>query len=1156
MISIEAARQLLDFAGDTKTGVARISSAQAKAQMEGTVAIHNILEERRVAYLADEVGMGKTYVALGAFALFRHFNPKFRILVIAPKENIQQKWIKELRNFVRNNVRFADRRVKAVHQAPARSSVFCDNLMDLIRETALDPDRDFFSRLSSFSFGLPDDNTDIWKRKRDELTATLPWLKDDLFDLRSKDTFKENFARAVCCALPIFDLVIVDEAHNLKGGVASRTWRNRLLALAMGREPDGIQTPRDFRGYGPRARRVLMLSATPLEEDYHDVWNQLAVFGLQDVSPELNDASKDELEKKTALSQFLIRRVNQVNSNGNFLTKNQYRREWRGGGVDVHDKPLDMPDDRQQLVVALVQKKVSELLEDEQFNHSFQIGMLASFESFLQTAKLRVDDQSNFDDSEQTEDVEERQGIDVNAVNRLSRSYKEKFGQELPHPKMDALVQHLRTVFDTGEKALVFVRRVASVKELQQKLETEYNNWVVNKLRAGIPEDLIGKLDSLFDRYRQERLDRRKARVEQKQVVEGRDLELESEAEPIVPAIEDRGGSETFFAWFFRGEGPEGILSGAQLALRLNSPRFAVSSFFLDNWVASLLDVEPGLVFSTLVKVTQTAEADLQAQLESIAGTVVPIRRRNSHREMYLAFQFAALSILADLGGDLGDRASVVLHTLFSDSRVADRPVPLGDWLETATFFTELRRRPLLCRDLWPDEPQREYIARFRRTELRRELISSMCRLGHPLIDLWLTYANLTKRIETRAVERAEVDGRSLAAKFLDVLESQKRISGLTAWRELNEAATNFDLIVDTNVPLLWERSIEEVPTEIGKLLREQQPIGGMSGTINRTLVRQFRMPGYPLILITTDLLQEGEDLHLFCSRVYHYGISWMPSSMEQRIGRIDRVRSKTERGLMRPEVIPEGDHLLQVFYPYLRETIEVCQVERVFERLNRFMRLMHERFGASDDERDRKINLKFEVQRNRSELAPISEPLKSAFPVKPEFLRAPSRTLAVDPKSEQEIVKRFNNLRTLDTQLGVEWAASNSRNALLGTLSGTRRQSFTLLLHSIDGALVVRCISPVGHVDEAKNMDRISELSQTLKVRVAAVYDPRYKQYGLTSEGDVLLGSPSSDIARVGWLIETVAWAADRLEASLLDVDTDPESFRNDLEREVEFER
>ena len=62
---------------------------------------------------------------------------------------------------------------------------------------------------------------------------------------------------------------------------------------------------------------------------------------------------------------------------------------------------------------------------------------------------------------------------------------------------------------------------------------------------------------------------------------------------------------------------------------------------------------------------------------------------------------------------------------------------------------------------------------------------------------------------------------------------------------------------------------------------------------------------------------------------------------MEQRIGRIDRVRSQTERRLMGAGVSHDGDNLLQVFYPYLPETVEVFQVERVFERLNRFMRTL-----------------------------------------------------------------------------------------------------------------------------------------------------------------------------------------------------------------------
>ncbi len=744
MISLATARDLLDFAGGGNGTPSRISSAQAAAQLEGAVAIHNILEKHRVAYLADEVGMGKTYVALGAFALFRHFNPGFRLLVIAPKENIQQKWTKELRNFVRNNVRFADRRIKAIHQLPARPAVLCDNLLALVRETTLDPDRDFFARLSSFSLGLSDD-TLTWKAKRDDLLRAVPWLDEGLFDLRSKDTFKENFARAVCCALPAFDLVIIDEAHNLKGGLTSKAWRNRLLALVMGREPDGAPTAREFRHFGPRARRVLMLSATPLEDDYRHVWNQLAVVGLESAAAGLEDPTRSEDDKKAILSRLLIRRVNEVHAAGKRLTKNLYRREWRRGGVDTHDEPLSTPDERQQLIVALVQKKVSELLEHEQFNHSFQIGMLASFESFLQTAKVRGGEDAAFDDSEQTDNIDERQGIDVDAVNRLAASYGKRFGQELPHPKMDALVQTLKGAFVTGEKALVFVRRVASVRELQQKLETEYDAWLMEKLRRELQSDLQPKLATFIDQYAQERRSRRAAsNVSLETAVN--DDDIDDQTEPAHPEHADRGGTETFFAWFFRGEGPGGALSGAQLALRLNAPRYSLSSFFLDNWVASLLKVDPGSVTRALRDALQFSEAGLRSELERIAGSVVPVRSRNNHRELFLAFQFAALSLLATRKNTVGRHAAIILHQLFDLREVASRPLSLGDWLETPTFFTALRSRPELCEELWPRDPRDEFAAVFRRTELRRELLSSMCRLGHSLIDLWILYVNCVFR--------------------------------------------------------------------------------------------------------------------------------------------------------------------------------------------------------------------------------------------------------------------------------------------------------------------------------------------------------------------------------------------------------------------------
>ena len=273
-VDLSVARELLDFEAG------RITRARADAQLEGAVAIHNLLREHSVAYLADEVGMGKTYVALGALALFRHFDPTFRVLILAPRKNIQDKWEKEARNFTSNNVRVSDLRVRSVDGRPARSHVNCGNLLELVRETSLDPDRDFFARMTSFSLSVGDDGQGF-RQMRDALRMHLPWLNDEAFDLRSKEDFKKNFARALCCALPVFDLVIVDEAHNFKHGFSTHgSARNQVLGTTFGRDA-GVDAPnpRWFPGYGPRAKRVLFLSATPLEETYRHVWNQLDLFG-------------------------------------------------------------------------------------------------------------------------------------------------------------------------------------------------------------------------------------------------------------------------------------------------------------------------------------------------------------------------------------------------------------------------------------------------------------------------------------------------------------------------------------------------------------------------------------------------------------------------------------------------------------------------------------------------------------------------------------------------------------------------------------------------------------------------------------------------------------------------------------------------------------
>ena len=84
-VGLKTVEDLIDFAADG------LSEGLARQQVRGTTALFNILNDHKVAYLADEVGLGKTYVALGVMALFRYFKPDARILIITPKENIQRK---------------------------------------------------------------------------------------------------------------------------------------------------------------------------------------------------------------------------------------------------------------------------------------------------------------------------------------------------------------------------------------------------------------------------------------------------------------------------------------------------------------------------------------------------------------------------------------------------------------------------------------------------------------------------------------------------------------------------------------------------------------------------------------------------------------------------------------------------------------------------------------------------------------------------------------------------------------------------------------------------------------------------------------------------------------------------------------------------------
>jgi hypothetical protein len=250
----------------------------------------------------------------------------------------------------------------------------------------------------------------------------------------------------------------------------------------------------------------------------------------------------------------------------------------------------------------------------------------------------------------------------------------------------------------------------------------------------------------------------------------------------------------------------------------------------------------------------------------------------------------------------------------------------------------------------------------------------------------------------------------------------------------------------------------------------------------------------------------------------------------------------------------PVGPDLLQVYYPHLEDTVEVLQVQRVLERMNVFLRLMHEGLAPPSGDQ-RRIDVGRELVGGRRRVEAIRDRLRSAFPV-PEWAKQGSiKTLAVSESVGIEARTRFLALHGLQIDgLGVDWEAANGGGLLLGTvrLASGRVQPFGLLLGSDGERVILKCISPIGRVDPEGAMTEIAESASTRPARIGAILTRDERSYDLTVEEDVLLGPAEHDSARAAMLIRRVVERADGLEQiHLPELDQPLEVFETDLEEE-----
>ena len=947
-----------------------ITNSIADRQLEVIRKGFNFLNqpENNALYIADEVGLGKTYIALGIASMLRHFSNEpesYQDIILVPKENLQSKWEKEILQFTQKNYLPNDNIVKSVIGHPIGTI----HIHEKLEPITLDLPGYHLYRNSSFSFGFSYNSP---KLLRDNLythltnpvsIALLKKAENKGYfvannpnpSINNKDVLKKFYAYLLSINNPDIELLIVDEGHNFKYGLGNHnddvvSDRNNVASRFFGLKRDSESDKIIFKDFPelntlvyPKVKKLIILSATPKTESLLEFKKQLDCFLPKHILSNV----KSESEIKSTLNSFLIRGKMEYSINDTSYSRNQCRFEHRKGNVEklLNTDGLKLQDNEQSLIMGLLQYNTIKHL-NAKHNASFELGMLAGFETF----KIDQEKRSEEPEYEETKTQKNNKSNDSEVLGHIINSYSDQFGTLPPHPKQDAIVDAVFKMMKNGEKSLVFVRRVASAYELERRLLDKWEKEVIapevkKLLSTQYKSDALEMLSDAFDEYDKHKLRNKKLnglfiKVINKLLANPREYPFnlpenivltEANLKIALYHVDSKYKSlkrgfafndevtkhlslsiirndfvkscydyiiDTFHGWqlFVEADG-EGLgyeededesyffhsyFNQPHIKVfrksRIHSTNWFDLNYYLINKQFQIAGFKFELLKSGLDEAKETIE------FKEIQETFLKyIDSSNfSESEIYLS----------DLPENLVSKNTLITDLLLNVFE-----------LEFKHFIAELKRKNKSNSDI------------FREIKTLITIIKSSIRNGIGFLPLYIA-------------DNAEGD-------IIDNYGSLIKNESSTFHSVLNEIRTiikDYDLLRAVNFP---ENSTFK---EIESKLIYQSPVKGMSGIKkNKSKVAtQFRMPGYPFVLITTDIFREGEDLHTYCQNIYHYGIAWNCSDMEQRTGRIDRINSQSNR-MMNSNQHLGFEEKIHVYFPYLEKTLEVNQVKRLFTSVNNF---------------------------------------------------------------------------------------------------------------------------------------------------------------------------------------------------------------------------
>ena len=939
-------------------------------------------------YIGDEVGLGKTYIAMGIMSLLRHVSPNldnYKDFIIVPKSNLQDKWQKEINNFIKTNYKIEDSRVKSIIGTPVAVNDK-NTLFESLEIHNHDFPAYYIYRMSSFSVGVNNENWNGWinslKNTLQENSIALHYFekgKELGYFRKTQDYWKIQrlkrfYAYLLNIIMPIADCLIVDEAHNFRKGNTDREMsaRNAVTSCLFGINneflTEDIYTEESneelrmqfFDLIKSKVKKVIFLSATPIKTSLSDIKNQINCF-------KANNIPDDNIEDY--LSNFMIRGIMNFEINNKEYSRNQYRHEHRNGNVKELElcEPLRITKDIDAITFGLFQYKLIKELQNLRYGRSFEIGMLTGFETFSHDTKRVLEKEY-----EEENNSKSKQSVDVEIIKTLIDSYQVilKTDNLPPHPKQNNLINELYDLMINQKKALVFVRRVASTYELEQRLMKKYEEefiyeGILKKLPNKFKSDELNYLIKRFvDKKNEDKLnsvytiifDRIKNDLSN-EIIEL----LENNQAGYYELLPDYEDSYTFkiklwFDFLYNtypdfANNIKDLIGFIRIADEKKLYAVAMLNGSVNEWQEEL-DKRKEQIDDELKNELKEQKEDEKFFFNRYFSKNEGLSFKNRVRiqdwfefnyflinEKFKLFKYNEVKLeVLQFDKLKKDNQKIDEYTdIFKDSIIK------GEYKKKDGISVVYMNNTFLTRLLfekceiefqkWLDKIKSknsspEFI--FTEFDILEAIIKNIFRNGSGLLP-----AFVADKANTREKSKDEF------TKILFELITEEKYFGFVL-DEIKEILNNYTLLRNTNFP--DADNLDQQVNKIHSLFRHLSPVIGTTGQdkLNkRRVAAQFRLPGFPYVLITTDVLKEGEDLHTFCKNIYHYGIPWSPIDMEQRTGRIDRIGSYATR-LMRADH-EKKDYIdfnrkLQVFFPYLTDTVEVSQVVKVFNSMNKFI--------------------------------------------------------------------------------------------------------------------------------------------------------------------------------------------------------------------------